>query len=383
MTSGADAARVGERRRGSRFEKRSDVPLGVQIAVPILAVAGGLAFGAVTLILGGHSVSAAYGAMWDASFGTVDGFEQTLIRAMPLILTGLAVTIALRMNVWNVGAEGQMALGAIGASFVAFQFGGLSRFWLLVAMFLGGCVAAGVWALIAAVPRAVIGLNEIITTLFLNYIGLLLLSALVNGPWKDPTVSGFAYSKPLPADAALPFIGSSDVTIGLLIAVAVVVLAWWFLDRTRTGFSLDIAGGNLRAARYLGMGVRRRIVVVMVLAAAVAGIAGVIQLLTSSGRLQDGLTGGYGYTGILVTFLARRRVAPTVMVAILFAGLLAGAAALQSTGIPSSIAQVVQAVIIIFVLAGEVLSGYRLRSRSAAAPVALTGGPLSVPAGGA
>ncbi len=346
-----------------RLERRSHTTLPLQLAVPFVAVAAGLLLGALILVLGDHDVGDAYRAMWDASFGTSEGMEQTLVRATPLILTGLAVTVALRMNVWNIGAEGQMALGAVGATFVAFQLGDLPALPLLVLMFAGGAVAAAGWALIAAVPRATVGVNEIITTLFLNYIGLLLLSALINGPWKDPVAVGFAYSRPLPADAALPFIGSSPITIGLYIALGAALVMWWLLDRTRTGFSLSIAGGNIRAAQYLGIGVGRRIVGVLALSGALAGVAGVIQLTAASGRLQDGLTGNFGYTGILVAFLARQRIVPTVVVAVLFAGLLTGGAALQATGIPSSIALIVQALIIVFVLAGEALGGYRLRSR--------------------
>jgi general nucleoside transport system permease protein len=367
----------------SRLERRGEIPLAVQVAVPVAAIVGGLLFGAVVLVLGGHSVSDAYQAMWEASFGTTDGFEQTLVRATPLLLTGLAVTAALRMNVWNIGAEGQMALGAIGATFVSFHTGGLPSLWLLVLMFLGGGVLGAGWALIAAVPRAAVGLNEIITTLFLNYIGLLLLSALINGPWKDTTAVGFAYSRPLPAGAALPLIGDTGVSIGIVIALGAAAVVLWLLDRTRTGFSLSIAGGNVRAAQYLGIGVGRRIIGVLVLSGLLAGIAGVVQLTTASGRLQDGLTGNYGYTGILVAFLARRHVAPTILVALLFAGLLNGANALQSTGVPSSISQIVQAVIIVFVLAGEVAAGYRLRRGHAAGSPAPPSGPATLePAGG-
>lgn len=362
----------------SRFEKRAEVGLAAQLLVAVLAIAGGLAAGALILLLGGHSVSDAYNAMWQSSFGTTDGFEQTLIRATPLILTGLAVTVALRLNVWNIGAEGQMALGAVGATFVAFHAEHMASLPLLVLMFAGGAAAAAGWALIAAIPRAVVGLNEIITTLFLNYIGILLLNALVNGPWKDTTVIGFAYSRALPAQAALPVIGTTGVTIGIFVALGAAALVLWLVDRTRFGFSLSIAGGNVRAAQYLGLGVRRRVILVLALSGALAGVAGVIQLTATSGRLQDGLTGNYGYTGILVAFLARRRVLPTVLVAVLFAGLLAGGAALQSTGIPSSIANIVQAIIIIFVLAGEVLGGYRLRRRR---PAAAAPGPPLEPAG--
>jgi ABC-type uncharacterized transport system permease subunit len=343
-----------------RLERRTETPLLVRLVVPLLAIVGGLLVGAVILLLGNHSVSGAYNAMWQASFGTSTGFYQTLVQASPLVLTGLAVTVALRMNIWNIGGEGQMALGAIGATFVAFHLQHVSSLPLLLLMFGGGAVAAAGWAAVAAIPRALTGLNEIITTLFLNYIGLLLLSGLINGPWKDPTVVGFAYSKPLPANAALPMIGSTAVSIGIYIALGAALFAWWLLDRTRYGFSLRIVGGNARAAEYLRIGTRRRIVLVLALSGALAGIAGVIQLTTASGRLQEGLTNNYGYVGILVAFLARQRVVPTVIVAVLFAGLLNGGDALQSTGIPSSIAQIVQAIIIIFVLAGEAVGSYRL-----------------------
>jgi simple sugar transport system permease protein len=346
-----------------RFEKRTTVSLPVRFAVPVAALAGGLAVGAIILLIGGHSVADAYQAMWQASFGSRRGFEQTLVRTTPLLLTGLAVTVALRMNVWNIGAEGQMAMGAIGATFAAFHAGSLDGLPLLVLMFAAGAVSAAIWGLIAAIPRALVGLNEIITTLFLNYIALLQLAALINGPWKDPSVIGFSYSRELPAQAALPLIGDTSVTIGIFIALAAAILVLWFVDRTRLGFSLTLAGGNVRAAQYLGLGVGRRIILVLCLSGALAGLAGVIQLTATSGRLQEGLTGNYGYTGILVAFLARRRVVPTVVVALLFAGLLNGGNALQSTGIPSSIAQIVQAIIIIFVMAGEVAGGYRLRSR--------------------
>lgn len=346
-----------------RLERRSEAPLAARLVVPVAAIIGGLAVGALILLIGNHSVGSAYSAMWQASFGTSAGFDQTLVQATPLVLTGLAVTVALRMNIWNIGGEGQMALGAIGAAFVAFHLQHTAGLPLLLLMFGGGILGAALWALIAAIPRALVGLNEIITTLFLNYIGLLLLSALINGPWKDPAVIGFAYSKPLPSQSALPMIGSSSVSIGAYIALGVALVVWWFLDRTRYGFSLRIAGGNVRAAQYLRIGVRRRVILVLMLSGGLAGVAGVIQMATSSGRLQEGLTNNYGYVGILVAFLARQRVVPTVIVAVLFAGLLNGGDALQSTGIPSSIAQIVQAIIIIFVLAGEAAGAYRLRPR--------------------
>ncbi|MGH2939003.1 MAG: ABC transporter permease [Solirubrobacterales bacterium] len=358
--------------RGWRLEKRTAPSAGSRIAQPILAVIAGFVFGAIVLAIGGHDIGDAYKAMWEASFGTGPGFEQVLVRATPLLLCGLAVTVALRMNIWNIGAEGQMAMGAIGATFVAYHTTSLGTLPILVAIFLGGAVAAGLWALIAAIPRALIGLNEIIVTLFLNYIALLFLSALINGPWKDHASIGQAYGRRLPDQASLPLIGSTQVTIGVFIALAAAIAIYWLLDRSRAGFSLQIAGGNVRAAKYLGLGIGRRILFVLFLSGAVAGIAGVIQLTASGGgRLQEGLTGGYGYIGILVAFLARTKVQAVVVVAVLYAALLTGGTALQSTGIPSSIAEIIQASIIIFVLIGQALGSYKLvRTAPAKSPPA-------------
>src|SRR5947209_17406746 len=137
-----------------RFERRTEAPLIVRVVVPIAAIVGGLLVGALILLIGNHRVGSAYSAMWQASFGTSTGFDQTLVQAIPLVLTGLAVTVALRMNIWNIGGEGQMALGAIGAAFVAFHFQHASSLPLLVLMFAGGVVAAAGWAVIAAIPRA-------------------------------------------------------------------------------------------------------------------------------------------------------------------------------------------------------------------------------------
>lgn len=365
-----------------RFESRGEPTLLRNLGITLAAVAGGLVAGFVILLVSGEPAWDAYEAMWNASFATSQGFQATLVKTTPLIFTGLAVALALRLNLWNIGAEGQLAMGAVGATLVGLNLDGLSSLPLLVLMIAAGAAFGAAWAAIAAIPRAVIGLNEIITTLFLNYIALLAVSALILGPWKDPSAIGFAYSRPLPLSAELPKIGDTRVSVGILIALVAVGLVWWLMQRTRWGFAVRIAGGNPAAARYLGLPTGRRIVVVLALSGAIAGIAGAIELTAVTFRLQDGISSEYGYAGILIAFLARGNLIAVVVVALLYAGLLNGGVALQATGVPSSISLIVQALIIIFVLVGERLGRYRIRVGSRDATAAPPTPPVAPAPGG-
>jgi simple sugar transport system permease protein len=342
-------------------ERRGEQTLKRHLVVAVVGVAMGLFAGFLILLISGHPAFDAYEAMWNASFGTPRGLEATLVKTTPLILTGLAVALALRLNLWNIGAEGQLAMGAVGATLIGLNLGSLPAAPLILLMLVAGACFGAAWALVAAVPRALIGLNEIITTLFLNYIALLAMSALILGPWQDQAAIGFAYSRPLPTSAELPTLGDSRVSTGLLIALLAVILLWWLVQRTRWGFAVRIAGGNPNAARYLKLPLQSRILGVFAISGALAGIAGVIEVSSVTFRLQDGITADYGYAGILIAFLARGSLLAVVLVALLYGALLTGGFALQATGVPSSIALVIQALIIIFVLVGEWLGSYGMR----------------------
>lgn len=365
-----------------RLEAQREPTVLAKVIVTLAAVVAGLLGGFLILLISGQPALDAYQAMWNASFATSAGFQATLVKTTPLIFTGLAVAVALRLNLWNIGAEGQLAMGAVGATFVGLNLESLPSLPLLVLMLAAAAAFGAGWAAIAAVPRAAFGLNEIITTLFLNYIALLAVSALILGPWKDPSAIGFAYSRPLPLAAELPTIGGTRVSIGIVIAIAAVGLMWWLMHRTRWGFAVRIAGGNPAAARYLRLPTGRRIVAVLALSGAIAGIAGGVELTAVTFRLQDGISSEYGYAGILIAFLARGNFFAVILVALLYAALLNGGVALQATGVPSSISLIVQALIIIFVLAGEQLGRYRIRrlapqgGRPAAPPA-----PATTPAG--
>src|SRR5216683_865957 len=304
------------------LERRLNARLAMRIVVPVAAVAAGLVAGGVILALGGHDPIDTYNSMWEGSLGSSDGIQATLIKACPLVLTGLAVAT---------------------------------------------------WATIAAIPRALIGLNEIIVTLFLNYIAILLMDHLIFGPWADPKAFGFAYSRALPDAAMLPVIPGSYVHIGIVIAVLVAITCWWLMERTPWGFSVRVAGGNARTAEYLGLHISRRMVIVLALSGAIAGLAGAIELTGVTNRLQDGISVNYGYSGVLIAFLARGRLLGVVVSALLFATLVVGSYALQTTGVAQPIATIIQALIIVFLLAGDAALAFRVhitRAPRALEPVA-------------
>jgi ABC-type uncharacterized transport system permease subunit len=344
-----------------RWERRQESSTARRLFVPVVAVILGLGAGALVLWVSGIPPLSAYTSMLESSLGSGRGVSATLLRAAPLILTGLAVALALRMQLWNVGAEGQLLLGATGATAVFFAMPDTPAWLLIPLAAVAAAIAGGVWALIAAVPRSLVGLNEIISTLFLNYIALRFVSFLVYGPWQDPEGKGFAYSRPIPTQGLLGTIWGTDVTTGIVLSVALVVLTWYSIARTRWGFSTEILGGNPAAASYLGLNTRSRVISVLTLSGAIAGLAGFLQLTSVTGRLQPDIASGYGYTGILLAFLAGRYLLMIPVVAILFSALIQGGYSLQTEGLSSSISIIIQAVIILFVLVGGVASTYRLR----------------------
>jgi simple sugar transport system permease protein len=326
----------------------------------VLAVVLALVVAAVILALSGRSVGDAYLSMYAASFGSPQGWQATLTRTAPLALTALAVTTALRMQLWNIGGEGQLLIGATGATAVALALPDLPAPLLLLVMMLAALAGAAAWTLIAAVPRATLGVNEIVVTLFLNYIAVRVVSLLVYGPWRDPGAVGFAYSRPVPEGAQIGSIPGTSVSWAVVLVVVVAALLWLLLERSRWGFSVDVAGGNAGLTRYLGFSYTGRVLAVMAVSGALAGLAGLVQLSGSTGRLQPDLAAGYGYAGILVAFLAGRSIGLVLVVSVLFAGLLQGGIALQNQGIPSALADVIQALVIFFVLAVRVAAQYRL-----------------------
>ena len=345
-----------------RLERRLEPSRTARLIMPVIAVLMGVVVGGVVIQAGGSDALEAYGVMFRSAFGSPDGWQSTLNQATPLILTGLAVALPARMGLWNIGGEGQLTVGAVAATGIGL-FIPLPGVLLPLAMLLGAAAAGGAWALIAAVPRATRGVNEVITTLFLNYIAIQLMTYLVNGPWGDRSAIGFAYSRAIPDRAILPAL-TSTLTVGILISLAVAAVASWVSNRTPSGFTARLIGAGHQVSHYLRLPVTRLVISGFVAAGATAGLAGAIQVMGVTLRLEPGISSSYGYIGILVAFLAAGSIAGVVVAAILYGALIVGGLALQGSGVSSDISMVVQALIVLSLLGGQVAVGYGITFRT-------------------
>lgn len=344
------------------FEKRESVSRTVRFLVPLVSLVFALVLGAVLLLISGANPFVAYAAMARGAFGSSRAVAETLVKAIPLMLTGLSVAVAFRMLFWNIGAEGQLAMGGLAASGVALYVAdGLPGWSVLPAAILLGMLAGAVWALIPTALRAYLGVNEVITTLMMNYIAILLVSHLYHGPWRDPGGYGFPGTARFPESAWLPRI-YGRAHIGLIFAVVAAAGLWFVLQRTKWGFELRITGENPKAARYIGINIPRLMLVAMLVSGALAGLAGVCEVTGVMRRLQQGLTVGYGYTAIIVAWMAQLNPWGVLLVGFLLAALLVGGDQIQmAMGLPAAMGLVLQGALLFPMLGGMLFTEYRLR----------------------
>ena len=296
------------------------------------------------------------------AFGDLYGMSETLVKATPLLLCGLGVSVAFTTGLWNIGAEGQLYAGALGASWVALSFPDLPSWLLISGMTLAGMAAGALWALGPAWLKARLQVNEIITTLMMNYIAISLVDYFVYGPWRDPAAHGFPMSALFSPGAILPMLGDSRVHLGLGYGILACVLVWMLLGRTQIGFVMRVTGANRTAARVSGMPIVRVMVVSMLVSGALAGLAGMGEVAAIQGRLRPGISPGYGYTAIIIAWLAWLRPQVILIVAILMGALMVGGETLQFTmKVPPHLVFIIQGMILFFVLAGEFVARYRVR----------------------
>ena len=319
-----------------------------------------LTIGIVLLMGAGHDPLVVYERMFVAALGDPDSWAVTLNRAVPLGLAGLAVAIAGSMGLWNIGAEGQILVGAVFAAGVARVGEGWSGPVLLMAMLAGGAVGGGLWALGPAVARAKIGVNEILTTLMLNEVALRLIQWLIHGPWKDPDSYNFPLAPMLPEQGHLPTL-FGRAHIGVVVAVAVIALFAVAVNRTAWGFELRVAGSSGATARYAGISLERKILTVLMLSGAVAGLAGGIELAGTADRLTEGISNGFGFAGIIVAALALMRPSGVAAVALLFVAVQIGGQSIQTLGVSSSVSTILQALILFGAIGAGVRSRYQVR----------------------
>lgn len=343
-----------------RFEKRLNPSNAMNIAVPVLSVAAALFVCALFLVLTGRDPMTVYGAMFKGALGSQYGLAETVVKAIPLMLCALGISVVFRMQLWNIGAEGQFYMGAFAASWLPLSFPELPALVMLPGMFLFACAAGGLWGLVPAVLRARWKVNEIITTLMLNYVAILWVDFLVYGPWKDPKGFNFPLSAKFPEAAALPTFGASRIHLGLLMALVLAVLLWVVFAKSRWGYEIKVIGASEPAARYAGMNINRNIFLAMMLSGAICGIAGMAEVSGITGRLQPGISPGYGFTAIIVAWLSKLHPAGILVISVLFGALQVGGYFVQTMGVPPTISAMLQGAVLFFVVGGEFLTNYKV-----------------------
>ncbi len=322
---------------------RWSTPVLVAVAVVItFAITSG------PILLAGANPFAAYGEFLLVPLTSRFTILEVLVAATPILFTGAAVAIAFRAGYWNIGAEGQLLLGAIAAAGIGAAAGGLPPFVVLPAMVVAGALAGAAWAFVPAFLRVRFGIDEVVTTLLLNPVALLVVNGLLHGPWRDP-VTGFPESPRIVAAAEFPtLLERSRLHLGFVLAVVVVAVAWYVIARTPTGLRLRAAGISPHGARFAGIDVSRTLLGAALVSGAIAGLAGVSEVAGIQFRLTSGLSPGYGYTGIVVATLGSLSM-PGVGLAALFLGDLAvgASSAARALGIPSQLGAVVQGVLLL------------------------------------
>ena len=343
-------------------------------AVGALSLTGGVAI--VALWAGGYDASQALGALVLGAAGGRDALlSVTLVRSVPLILTGLAVALAFRAGVWNIGAEGQLYAGAIAAVAVGLSGGSWPAWLLIPAVLTSAAVAGGLWALLPALMKLRLGVGEVITTILMNFVGIYLAAYAVHGPLQEAR-GVFPQTDPIAVAGRLPMLVSGTrLHVGFAGAVLLALALWAFLRWTRAGFALRAVGASPDAARVSGrLNVRRITLVAFVGSGAIAGLAGGVEVAGVTFALYEGLSPGWGYTAIAVALLAGLHPGAVLVTGVLFGALQGGAGAMQRTaGIPAAWVAAVEALVILSVLAVEQVLR-RLSSRASGEMVEVPGG---------
>jgi simple sugar transport system permease protein len=346
-----------------RIEPRGRPSLALAVGAPVLAALLALGMAAVPLALAGAPLGRAYQLLFEGSLGSRFALSETLARSTPLILTGLAVAIAFRARLYNIGAEGQLYVGALAA--VAVGSGAIAAppALMIPLILTAGAVAGALLMLGPTLLKIRFGVDEVVTTLLLNFIVLLFVSMMLEGPMKDPLGLGWPQSEPIVAEATLPpLLPRARIHAGLLVALASVAVVHVLLARTVWGFETRAVGANPSAARFAGMSVAGTLVRVGLLSGALAGLAGVGEVAGLKGYLTQDLSPGYGYTGIVVAMLAALHPVGVVASALFVAGVFVGADSMsRALGVSSYIANLIVAMALLAVLLSGLLVRFRIR----------------------
>lgn len=344
------------------LQRRADPSRLMSYLAPLLALGITLLAGLVLFAILGVPVGAAFYAFFVEPVSSVYGLAELGVKAAPLVIIGVALSIGFRAQVWNIGAEGQLILGGITGAAVALLFYEVDAWYVLPLMMLASVAGGMVWASIPALLKTRFNVNEILTSLMLTYVAALLLSWLVSGPMRDPDGFNFPESRMFHDAALLPrILSGTRLHLGAMVALGIVIAGWVLLSRTLLGFALRVNGAAPRAGAHAGFSQSRLIWIALMLGGGCAGLAGLFEVAGPIGQLLPSISPGYGFTAIIVAFLGRLH-----PVGVLFAGLvmalsyLGGESAQITLNLPLAVTGVFQGMLLFFLLATDVLINYRV-----------------------
>lgn len=342
-----------------RMAKRTSMSKKRAALIRTLAILLALLVSAIFILTLGHNPISVYMSMLSGAFGNAYRAKDTIKIAIPLIITSLGIMVAFKMKFWNIGAEGQILIGAMFSSYIALNYGNLPKVPLLLIMMIAGVIGGGLWALIPAYLKVKFDTNETIITLMMNYIALKWITYLQYGPWKDPNAHGFPKIAKFSDNAILPDL--FGVHIGWIIAIILVIAMYIFFHYSKRGFEISVVGESTDTARYAGINVKKIILSSLFISGGICGLVGMIEASAVNHTLNTSISAGYGFTAIITAWLSGLKSIVIVPVSVLFAAMIKGGAFIQTSfQIPQSAAEVLQSTILFFVLGSEFFINYKL-----------------------
>jgi simple sugar transport system permease protein len=365
--AGTPAAQAGRARAEPPLRSISWWQLLTSLVVPLLAIFTALVIGALIIYVTGASVAAAYSGLFMGALGTPKALAYTLVEATPYIFAGLAVALGFKCGLFNIGVEGQLGIGSICAAVAGFAITGLPTIIHLPLTLLAGAFGGALWGAIPGWLRAKTGAHEVITTIMFNYISIRLTDYLIKGPFRDRSSS--APRTPfIQPSAELPYLFGADYRLhaGFILALIMIGVIWWLLQKTTPGFEIRTVGSNPDAAQYAGMSITRNFVLAMALSGGLAGLAGASQVLGLEHNLKSSFSAGYGFDSIAIALLASSNPLGIAPAAIFWGALRNGAGLMQlQSGISINLINIIQALVIVFVAAPAIVRRiYRIRAGS-------------------
>ena len=346
-----------------RLEPHGDVSRAWSLLSPVVAIVLTLISGVLIFSAMGKDPGLALYTYFVQPVTTVFGITELLVKATPLVLIGIGLSIGFRANVWNIGAEGQFTFGAIVGGGIAIGFHDSDNFLLLPLVMIGGIAGGMAWAAIPAFLKTKHNTNEILTSLMLAYVSVLLLSYLVHGPWRDPDGHNFPESRLFPNAAMMPVIWEdSRLHLGTVLAVLAVIGGWVVLSRAVIGFQLRVVGQAPAAAKHAGFSENKLIWFSLLLGGGLAGLAGVAEVSGTIGQLLPSISPGYGFTAIIVAFLGRLHPVGVLLAGLIMAlSYIGGEVAQIEIGLPAAVTGLFQGILLFFLLSCDVLTHYRIK----------------------